>query len=344
MSLQEIRVGIIGAGANTRQKHIPLLLKQEMVSISAVANRSIESAEKVCRAFDIAQASDDPYQLINDPEIDAIVIGTWPYKHKEFTCAALQQGKHVMVEARMAMDADEAQEMYDLSQAHPELITQVVPAPFTLPYDSIVEGLVRKKIGKLLHVELRINSGKFPDSQSKLDWRQDQRFSGNNIMFMGIFYETLMRWFGVATHVYARGRAVVNRRQDEHEQLVEVHIPDHLELVGKLEKDDADFHFQFTQVCGFRQENECWIHGDQASLRIDFDKHQVFMGRMQDKEMKPIPLQGILGPGWRVEEEFVQAIRGEEAIKYTTFETGLAYMKFTDAVWKSMQQSQEINI
>ena len=45
---------------------------------------------------------------MTDPEIDAIVIGTWPYTHKTMVIAALQNDKHVMTEARMAMDATEA--------------------------------------------------------------------------------------------------------------------------------------------------------------------------------------------------------------------------------------------
>ena len=39
--------------------------------------------------------------------------------------------------------------------------------------------------------------------------------------------------------------------------------------------------------------------------------------------------------GWRVEEEFINAIRGTEQIKLTDFATGVRYMEFTEAVAKS---------
>ena len=42
MSEKQIRVGLIGAGANTEAFHIPGLAKQEGVQIVAVANRSRE--------------------------------------------------------------------------------------------------------------------------------------------------------------------------------------------------------------------------------------------------------------------------------------------------------------
>jgi len=94
-----IRIGIIGAGKNTINRHIPLLQRIPGVTIVAVANRTIKSSQLVCQQFNIPTALDDPYVIINDKNIDAVVIGTWPYMHRPFSIAALQQGKHVMVEA-----------------------------------------------------------------------------------------------------------------------------------------------------------------------------------------------------------------------------------------------------
>ena len=45
-------------------------------------------------------------------------------------------------------------------------------------------------------------------------------------------------------------------------------------------------------------------------------------------------------PGWRVEEEFCAAIRGEGAIERNTFEIGVQYMAFTEAVHRSMAEDR----
>ena len=58
-------------------------------------------------------------EVIADPEVDAIVIGTWPYMHKTMVLAALAAGKHVMTEARMAMNSAEAREMLAAGAAAP---------------------------------------------------------------------------------------------------------------------------------------------------------------------------------------------------------------------------------
>lgn len=48
--------------------------------------------------------------------------------------------------------------------------------------------------------------------------------------------------------------------------------------------------------------------------------------------------------GWRVEEEFISAIRGHEKIKFTTFEDGVKYMEFTDAVAISSMTGQAVEL
>ena len=127
--MDAIRVGMIGFGANTRLRHAPGLLACSNVTLAAVCNRSLESAQAVADEYGIAKVCESWQQVVDDPEIDAICIGTWPYMHCPITLAALENGKHVLTEARMAMDDEQARQMYAASQRHPELVTQIVPSP-----------------------------------------------------------------------------------------------------------------------------------------------------------------------------------------------------------------------
>ena len=106
-----IRIGIVGAGNNTRRHHIPKLKKIAGVEIASVANRSRASSERVAQEFGIARVHDNWQDLVIDPAIDAVVIGTWPYLHCPVTLAALAAGKHVLTEARIAMNATEARQI-----------------------------------------------------------------------------------------------------------------------------------------------------------------------------------------------------------------------------------------
>ena len=74
-----IRVGVVGAGGNTRLHHIPKLKKIDGVEIVSVSNRSRASSERVAQEFGIPRVHDHWQDLVNDAGIDAVVIGTWPY-------------------------------------------------------------------------------------------------------------------------------------------------------------------------------------------------------------------------------------------------------------------------
>ena len=102
-----------------------------------VANRSVESGKKVADEFGIPVVRSHWKEVAESPDIDAIVIGTWPYLHCPASCMALESGKHVLCEARMSMNYDEALTMLQTSRVHSQLVTQVVPAPFTFKIDKI---------------------------------------------------------------------------------------------------------------------------------------------------------------------------------------------------------------
>src|SRR5262245_29520307 len=108
-----IRIGIVGAGATTRRRHIPNLKAQVGVELVSVCNRSRDSAEKVGKEFGIPRICQHWKELVESADIDAVVIGTWPYLHCPVTLAALAAGKHVLTEARMAMNATEARLMLE---------------------------------------------------------------------------------------------------------------------------------------------------------------------------------------------------------------------------------------
>src|ERR1700722_8981299 len=142
MTRQRLRIGLIGAGGNTRLRHIPGLLALPDVEMVAVCNRRPESTAAVAREFKIARTCEHWQELIADQEIDAVVIGTWPCLHCPITLAALDAGKHVLTQSRMAMNSREAQRMLDRSLECPSLATMVVPSPLGLVGDTFVQSLI----------------------------------------------------------------------------------------------------------------------------------------------------------------------------------------------------------
>jgi hypothetical protein len=67
-------------------------------------------------------------------------------------------------------------------------------------------------------------------------------------------------------------------------------------------------------------------------------------GRRGNAGLSPIEPEAGKRGGWRVEEEFVNAIRGKEAVTHTDFVTGVKYMEWTDAVAESMRTRKEVRL
>ncbi len=345
MSDQAIRMGFVGAGKNTQVRHIPGFKKLPGVELVAVANRTKESGERVAREFGIGRVHADWHEVVQAPDVDAVCIGTWPYMHREITEAALEAGKHVLCEARMAMNAAEGRRMLAAERRRPGLVAQLVPAPHTLEVDGTLQRLLGEGYaGEVLAVEVHATQqARFPDPTEPLHWRQDVARSGHNILNMGIWYEAMMRWLGPARRVMAMTKTAVPRRRDEGGTLRDVTVPDHVEILATLAS-GAVAHLRFSAITALAPPSEAWIFGSEATLRLEADAKRLSGGRRGDKELREIPIPAEQRIGWRVEEEFVNAIRGREKVARTSFEDGVRYMEFTDAVARSIASGLAVDV
>ena len=349
MAKDTIRVGFIGAGGNTRSRHIPGLKAQAGVELAAVANRSVASGRKIARDFGIEKVCADWQEVLNDDSIDAICIGTWPYMHETLTVASLEAGKHVMCEARMAMNSAEGHRMLAASRRHPRLTAQIVPSPMTLPFDQTIIAMISGGfIGELIALDARIAAGSdFPNPNAPFHWRHDRTLSGNNIMSMGIWYEGMMRWVGPMKTVNAVGQSVINHRRDESGRRQASTIPDHVDITGELEL-GGQMRLNVTTVAGLAAYPiDIHIFGSEGTLRLyqaPGGQTTLAAGKRGDKRLKDVKIPKSKQGVWRVEEEFINAIRGKEEITHTDFATAVKYMEWTDAVTMSLRHREVVKL
>lgn len=344
--MSTIRVGIIGLGANTRLRHVPGLLACDDVEITGVCNRRPESTKAAAQEYGIAKTFDRWEDLIADTEIDAVMIGTWPYLHCQITLAALESGKHVLTEARMAMNAAEAHQMHQASQRRPELITQIVPSPLGLRAHQIVKELLADGyLGELREVVVLGTNAGLSDSDVPLHWRQSAEFSGLNALAMGILHEPLIRWVPDPTRVLAQSHIFTPQRTDSATgEMASVGTPDSMHILTEL-PGGARGVYHLSGVTHFGPPNQIHLYGSQGTLKYQFAPQDRLLGaRRGDDELKEIPVPPEKEGGWRVEAEFIGAIRGQEKIEFTDFAAGVRYMEFTEAVARSAETGQAVNL
>jgi predicted dehydrogenase len=340
-----LRVGLIGAGANTRARHIPGLLALPDVQLAAVCNRRPESTAAVAREFHIPRSFEHWEDLVADAEIDAVVIGTWPYLHYPITLAAFAAGKHVLTEARMSMNAAEAHRMLNAARQAPQLVAQIVPSPYGLKGHAVMRRLIDQGyLGVLHEVQVTHLTNALADPAAPLSWRQDEGLSGFNMLTLGILHETLLRWAPPPVRVQAQAHAFIPSRIDPASGVRrKVGTPDQLQALTILEN-GARAVYHLSGVAAFGQTATIVLFGSKGVLHYDLAADRIrgaslsrqrVAARLDDLEEIPIPPDQAMG--WRVEEEFVSAIRDRTPVRFTDFATGVAYMEFTEATARSAQ-------
>jgi predicted dehydrogenase len=340
-----ICLGVIGAGKNSIDVHIPNFVQLPDVTLAGICNRSQASGAAVAAKFNAAQVTIKPDEIFANPDINAILIGTWPDQHHDLVIRALDAGKHVLCEARMAMDLTQALAMQRSAKAHPQLVAQLVPAPYTFPFDKTIIRLLKDgTLGDVLAIDVQHNSNDFLDKDQALSWRQDISKSGKNILSMGIWYESIMRWLGEACDVFALGKIYqVTRFDAETKKDVAIYIPQHIDILANY-AGNFQLHLQCSAITGLAASNFLWIYGSKATLCVDFKANTLLLGKRGDTELKHYAMQPEDIGSWQVEKDFVAAIREQKPVTLTNFADGVKYMAFTEAVQQSLVEKKLVAI
>jgi predicted dehydrogenase len=337
---QPIRIGIIGAGGIVKTRHMPGLRAIPNVQIAQVTNRSLASAEAFCREFaPEAKAVERWEEVASSPEVDVVWIGTHPYMHSEMTCYALQHGKHVFTQARMAASLPEANQMWEASMRYPELVTAICPAPQGMHGGELVKQLLAEgAIGTPHQAMLHSFNDAWLDATKPAHWRQQSDLSGIQILTLGIYTEVLQHWLGHIVELEARGNVVIPERA-----AVEVDIPDFVNVMAKF-RNGIEATLLFSGVAAHAPTDKLWIFGSEGTLSYDFTTDDLQLGKRGGK-LASVPVPTEMQRTWSVERDFIAAVRDSKAPRpRPTFGEGMNYMRVVHAVWQAMDAQAAVRV
>jgi scyllo-inositol 2-dehydrogenase (NADP+) len=106
-----VTVGIAGFGLSGRYLQAPFFLKNPHFRL-----KSIASSQNVGTIYPSVQRVDALDDLLKDPEIELVSLGTPNETHFEYTTKSLKAGKHVLVEKPFTATAKQAEKLIDLAQ------------------------------------------------------------------------------------------------------------------------------------------------------------------------------------------------------------------------------------
>ena len=342
-----LRIGFVGAGGIVRDRHVPGLRQAEGVEFYGVVNRSRASSLRAAEEFGIERTYDDWQELVADPRVDIVWIGAQPYLHRVVTEAALEAGKHVFTQARMALSFADAKAMYEAAERHPHQTTMISPPPHYLPGDRVVRRMLAEGfIGAPRNAVVQSYNAAYLDPQAPLHWRQRWAISGYNALDLGMMIEVTHRWLGYAKRVTALERTFTTSRPDGQGGLAPVERPDTLSVVAELENGALA-----TILCSgvaplARGANGFQIYGTAGTIRylFEMDTNTILAGKSTDSELREVPIPPEEERRWTAEVDFINAVReGRRAVE-PTFWDGLKYMELTEAIFRSIETGQTITL
>mgnify|MGYP002980884060 CR=1 FL=1 len=105
-----IRVAVIGCGKIAQVRHLPEYATNPNAQLVAYYDKNSRRAHEVAAQYG-GKVYDSYFDLLKDPEIDAVSVCVENRSHAEMTTAALYAGKHVLCEKPMAVTLAECESM-----------------------------------------------------------------------------------------------------------------------------------------------------------------------------------------------------------------------------------------
>jgi len=148
MPAQTLRWGILSTANIGRAAVIPALHASDRGVIGAVASRDRSQAEAFAEANGIPTAYGKYERLLEDPEIDALYIPLPNSMHLEWTCRALEAGKHVLCEKPLALTAEDCMEMARVAKRVDRRLMEAFMYRFHPRTERLVEMVEAGEVGQ----------------------------------------------------------------------------------------------------------------------------------------------------------------------------------------------------
>ncbi len=111
-----VRLGLLGTGAIAQVIHLPVLSQMRGVEVRTVCDVDQPKAASLAARFGVPNALRRDETVFEDPELDAVLICTPSHLHESQSIAALEGGKHVLVEKPLALTPEGARRVLDAAQ------------------------------------------------------------------------------------------------------------------------------------------------------------------------------------------------------------------------------------
>lgn len=332
--MQKLKVGIIGAGrigqvhAKSITYHIP---QAEIVAISDIY---VDSAKKVAQELGIANAYEDYHDILNNPEIQAVLICSSTDTHADIAVEAAQSGKHIFCEKPV-----------DLTVAKIKKVIEAVDKAGV----KLQIGFNRRYDHNFAQIKRLANDGKLGNLQTiKITSRDPEppsieyvKVSGGIFLDMTVHDFDMARFIaGDVEEVYANAAVTVDKA------IGDVGDVDTALVTLKFKNGAIGVIDNCRKACyGYDQRLEVFGTGGQASASNDTPTNVSYINADANMSDKPLYffLERYMQSFTDEMTEFINAVQNDVPTK-TTVNDGLEALRLGLAAKLSVEEHRPVKL
>jgi predicted dehydrogenase len=259
MADRKIGIGMIGLGQINRAHQYGYRQAAERARIVAVCDARREIADE--RAAELGcPAYTDYLDLLGDPAVEAVDITLPHHLHYAVARAALEHGKHALIEKPMAATSAECLELIDLARAKGLTFTVAENTRFVAAYVEAQRLVSSGTLGQPRLIRTFIYGSEVERLRDTANWkgRKDGTLGGT-IFDAGPHSFYLLKWlFGEIEQVQAMQSRLVPESE----------VEDHAVVAGRL-ANGALFSTEYSFTAEIPWGERCEIYGSAGSMIID---------------------------------------------------------------------------
>ena len=175
---QQIKVGLMAYGMSGKIFHTPFLENHSNFDLVAIVERSKNDAQK---DYPLVKIYRDIESLLADNSIELVVVNTPNFTHYEYAKAALNAGKHVLIEKPFSVLKAEAEELFSLAFRKGLKVLAYQNRRFDSDFMAVEKVVKSGRLGKISEAHIR-----FDRYRNEIGIK---KFKEENVPGSGIFYD-----------------------------------------------------------------------------------------------------------------------------------------------------------
>ena len=351
--MKKTRVGIIGCGgiSHFHMNGYKALEAEGRVEIVACCDIDEKKLDKYAAQYNIPHKYTDAAEMMKNEQLDCVSVCVWNSAHKDCTITALRGGANVLCEKPMALNAQEAQEMYDEAKKAGKLLQLGFVRRFGEDADTVRRLVDNGTFGDIYYAKatyLRQNG--CPGG-----WFGDKKFSGGGpLIDLGVHVIDLTRYLaGCPRPVTAFGVTYDNLGMHRAESEMGWHDEEGDHPYNVEDLCAAMIRFDNGLTLSIEASFNLNIEGDVGDVQLFGTKAGTSVGNMRvlttkDGKFVTFTPEGEhsfrFGPAFEGEiRGFIDASEGKAPCKAPA-EDGVWLMKIIDAIYESAKTGKSVEI